>query len=108
MPPLFKREAPLPGSLGAARRRAPARARRPLAPVAEAAEAALRRRRRRPGADAGDELRRRGSGLTKKLKAVSELEARVAAGLEPARAAAARSSRAGASWKRSSRRRWAR
>ena len=34
-------------------------------------------------ADAGDELRRRAKGLTKKLKAVSELETRVAAGLEP-------------------------
>ena len=54
----------------------------PLAPVAEAAEAA-EAPAPAPAADAGDELRRRAKGLTKKLKAVSELEARVAAGLEP-------------------------
>ena len=79
-PPLFKREAPA-GSRSARRAAARRRAREaaPLAPVAEteAAEAPA------PAADAGDELRRRAKGLTKKLKAVSELEARVAAGLEP-------------------------
>ena len=36
-----------------------------------------------PVAETAEELRRRAKGLTKKLKAVSELEARVAAGLEP-------------------------
>ena len=80
-PPLFKREAPA-GSRSARRAAARRRAREaaPLAPVAETAEAA---EAPAPAADAGDELRRRAKGLTKKLKAVSELEARVAAGLEP-------------------------
>jgi len=90
-PPLFKREAPAgsrfkreapAGSRSARRAAARRRAREaaPLAPVAETAEAA---EAPAPAADAGDELRRRAKGLTKKLKAVSELEARVAAGLEP-------------------------
>ncbi|CAH0368315.1 unnamed protein product [Pelagomonas calceolata] len=80
-PPLFKREAPA-GSRSARRAAARRRAREaaPLAPVAETAEAA---EAPAPAADAGDELRRRAKGLTKKLKAVSELETRVAAGLEP-------------------------
>ena len=80
-PPLFKHEAPA-GSRSARRAAARRRAREaaPLAPVAETAEAA---EAPAPAADAGDELRRRAKGLTKKLKAVSELEARVTAGLEP-------------------------
>ena len=80
-PPLFKREAPA-GSRSARRAAARRRAREaaPLAPVAETAEAT---EAPAPAADAGDELRRRAKGLTKKLKAVSELETRVAAGLEP-------------------------
>ena len=79
-PPLFKREAPA-GSRSARRAAARRRAREaaPLAPVAEteAAEAPA------PAADAGDELRRRAKGLTKKLKAVTDLQARVDAGLTP-------------------------
>ena len=80
-PPLFKREAPA-GSRSARRAAARRRAREaaPLAPVAETAEAA---EAPAPAADAGDELRRRAKGLTKKLKAVTDLQARVAAGLEP-------------------------
>jgi hypothetical protein len=66
-PPLFKREAPLA----------------PVAETAEAAEAPAPAPAPAPAADAGDELRRRAKGLTKKLKAVSELEARVTAGLVP-------------------------
>ena len=85
-PPLFKREAPA-GSRSARRAAARRRAREaaPLAPVAETAEAAEAPAPAADAgaADAGDELRRRAKGLTKKLKAVSELEARVAAGLEP-------------------------
>ena len=92
-PPLFKREAPA-GSRSARRAAARRRAREaaPLAPVAETAEAteapapaadAGNEAAEAPAADAGDELRRRAKGLTKKLKAVSELETRVAAGLEP-------------------------
>ena len=85
-PPLFKREAPA-GSRSARRAAARRRAREaaPLAPVAETAEAAEAPAPAADAgaADAGDELRRRAKGLTKKLKAVSELETRVAAGLEP-------------------------
>ena len=86
-PPLFKREAPA-GSRSARR----AAACPPLAPVAETAEAAEApepapaanaEAAEAPAADAGDELRRRAKGLTKKLKAVTDLQARVAAGLEP-------------------------
>ena len=82
-PPLFKREAPA-GSRSARRAAARRRAREaaPLAPVAETAEAA-EAPVPAPAADAGDELRRRAKGLTKKLKAVTDLQARVAAGLEP-------------------------
>ena len=36
-----------------------------------------------PAAETAEELRRRAKGLTKKLKAVTDLQARVAAGLEP-------------------------
>jgi len=80
-PPLFKREAPA-GSRSARRAAARRRAREaaPLAPVAETAEAA---EAPAPAADAGDELRRRAKGLTKKLKAVTDLQARVDAGLTP-------------------------
>ena len=80
-PPLFKREAPA-GSRSARRAAARRRAREaaPLAPVAETAEAA---EAPAPAADAGDDLRRRAKGLTKKLKAVTDLQAHVAAGLEP-------------------------
>ena len=95
-PPLFKREAPA-GSRSARRAAARRRAREaaPLAPVAETAEAAEApapapvaetaeaAEAAAPAADAGDELRRRAKGLTKKLKAVTDLQARVAAGLEP-------------------------
>ena len=92
-PPLFKREAPA-GSRSARRAAARRRAREavPLAPVAETAEAAEApepapaanaEAAEAPAADAGDELRRRAKGLTKKLKAVTDLQARVAAGLEP-------------------------
>ena len=85
-PPLFKREAPA-GSRSARRAAARRRAREaaPLAPGAEAADAAEAPAPAADAgaADAGDELRRRAKGLTKKLKAVSELETRVAAGLEP-------------------------
>jgi hypothetical protein len=85
-PPLFKREAPA-GSRSARRAAARRRAREaPLAPVAETAEAAeapAPAPAPAPAADAGDELRRRAKGLTKKLKAVTDLQARVAAGLEP-------------------------
>ena len=88
-PPLFKREAPA-GSRSARRAAARRRAREaaPLAPVAETAEAAEApvaeaAEAPAPAADAGDELRRRAKGLTKKLKAVTDLQARVAAGLEP-------------------------
>ena len=93
-PPLFKREAPA-GSRSARRAAARRRAREaaPLASVAEAAEATEAAapvaeateaaEAPAPAADAGDELRRRAKGLTKKLKAVTDLQARVAAGLEP-------------------------
>ena len=88
-PPLFKREAPA-GSRSARRAAARRRAREaaPLAPVAEAAEATETTETAEapapaPAADAGDELRRRAKGLTKKLKAVTDLQARVDAGLTP-------------------------
>ena len=95
-PPLFKREAPA-GSRSARRAAARRRAREaaPLAPVAETAEAAEApapapvaetaeaAEAAAPAADAGDELRRRAKGLTKKLKAVTDLQARVDAGLTP-------------------------
>ena len=93
-PPLFKREAPA-GSRSARRAAARRRAREaaPLAPVTEAAEAteapapaaetAEAAEAPAPAADAGDELRRRAKGLTKKLKAVTDLQARVDAGLTP-------------------------
>ena len=85
-PPLFKREAPA-GSRSARRRRAPAgaRGRRRLRPWPRRPRRPRRRRPRRTpaGPTPAEELRRRAKGLTKKLKAVSELEARVAAGLEP-------------------------
>ena len=88
-PPLFKREAPA-GSRSARRAAARRRAREaaPLAPVAETAEAAEApvaeaAEAPAPAADAGDELRRRAKGLTKKLKAVTDLQARVDAGLTP-------------------------
>ena len=94
-PPLFKREAPA-GSRSARRAAARRRAREaaPLAPVAETAEAAeapapeptaetAEALAPAPAADAGDELRRRAKGLTKKLKAVTDLQARVDAGLTP-------------------------
>ena len=92
-PPLFKREAPA-GSRSARRAAARARAREaaPLAPVAETvaetaeaaeAPASAEAPAPAPAADAGDELRRRAKGLTKKLKAVTDLQARVDAGLTP-------------------------
>ena len=84
-PPLFKREAPA-GSRSARRAAARRRAREaaPLAPVAETEAAEAPAPAADAGAaDAGDELRRRAKGLTKKLKAVTDLQARVAAGLEP-------------------------
>ena len=92
-PPLFKREAPA-GSRSARRAAARRRAREaaPLAPVAETAEAAEAAAADEtaeaaeapaPAADAGDELRRRAKGLTKKLKAVTDLQERVDAGLTP-------------------------
>ena len=93
-PPLFKREAPA-GSRSARRAAARRRAREaaPLAPVAETAEAAeapapapvaeKAEAAEAPAADAGDELRRRAKGLMKKLKAVTDLQARVDAGLTP-------------------------
>ena len=82
-PPLFKREAPA-GSRSARRAAARRRAREaaPLAPVAETAEV-VEAPAPAPAADAGDELRRRAKGLTKKLKAVTDLQARVDAGLTP-------------------------
>ena len=92
-PPLFKREAPA-GSRSARRAAARRRAREaaPLAPVAETvaetaeaaeAPASAEAPAPAPAADAGDELRRRAKGLTKKLKAVTDLQARVDAGLTP-------------------------
>ena len=87
-PPLFKREAPA-GSRSARRAAARRRAREaaPLAPVTETAEVAetaeTAEAAEAPAADAGDELRRRAKGLTKKLKAVTDLQARVDAGLTP-------------------------
>ena len=88
-PPLFKREAPA-GSRSARRAAARRRAREaaPLAPVAETEEAAEApvaeaAEAPAPAAAAGEELRRRAKGLTKKLKAVTDLQARVDAGLAP-------------------------